>query len=476
MSCTDLGHPVPTTTRPEDSTVFAALELSRKSWLVATSSPGEERISKRVVAAGDGPGLLALLAKLRETAERRLGRAVRVVVIQEAGLDGFWVHRLLVDNGIESHVVDAASLAVDRRKRRRKTDAIDVEGLLRALMAWTRGERRVCSMVRPPSPEDEDRRRLCREREALVTERIRHTNRIKGLLAGQGILDFDPLRPKHRERLDELRTGDGRPLPPCLLAEIRRQLGRLDAVVRDLATVEAERNGLVGVRSTDRPAQSAAEAVEPGGVPEAVTIPVAPEIGPAVAPEEAAPGAASEMARRRGQCGVGDGTGRAGGAADEAQRHRAGVRRRALARSAVPQLRQPAPDRGLCRARPGSLAERRHRPRPGHRQGGQSAAAQDDDPGRLAVDPSPAGIGDQPMVRQARRDGARAGAPDRDRRRGPQAAGRVVAVRDPGRRSGGRRPEGLRSHTRRNPRTGTGPVSRVRAGGGRLEPWLRDAV
>src|SRR5687768_14201096 len=78
-----------------------------------------------------------------------------------------------------------------------------------------------------PSPEEEDCRRLCREREALVTERIRHTNRI--MLAGQGILD--PLRPKHRERLDELKTGDGRPLPPCLLAEIRRQLGRLDAVV-----------------------------------------------------------------------------------------------------------------------------------------------------------------------------------------------------------------------------------------------------
>src|SRR3954462_13589053 len=204
MSCTDLGHPVPTT-RSEDNIVFAALELSRKSWLVATSSPGEERISKRVVTAGDGPGLLTLLGKLREAAERRLGRAGEGVVIQEAGLDGFWVHRLLVDNGIESHVVDAASLAVDRRKPRRKTDAIDAEGLLRALMAWARGERRVCSMVRPPSPEEEDRRRLCREREALVTERIRHTNRI--MLAGQGILDFDPLRPKHRERLDEVKTG-----------------------------------------------------------------------------------------------------------------------------------------------------------------------------------------------------------------------------------------------------------------------------
>jgi transposase len=296
MSCTDFAHPVATATRPEDITVFAALELSRKSWLVATSSPGEDRVSKRVVVAGDGPGLLALLAKLRETAERRLGRAVRVAVIQEAGLDGFWLHRLLVENGIESHVVDAASLAVDRRKRRRKTDAIDVEGLLRALMAWARGERRVCSMVRPPSPEEEDRRRLCREREALVTERIRHTNRIKGLLAGQGVLDFDPLRPKHRERLDELRTGDGRPLPPYLLAEIRRQLGRLDAVVRDLATVEAERNGLVGLCSMDRPAQSPGEGAESGGVPEAVTIPVAQETGSAVAPEGAAASAASEAA------------------------------------------------------------------------------------------------------------------------------------------------------------------------------------
>src|SRR5688500_6808276 len=294
MSRTDFAHPVATATRPEDSTVFAALELSRKSWLVATSSPGEERISKRVVTAGDGPGLLALLGKLRETAERRLGRAVRVVVIQEAGLDGFWLHRLLVDNGMESHVVDAASLAVDRRKRRRKTDAIDAEGLLRALMAWTRGERRVCSMV--PSPEDEDRRRPCREGEALVTERIRHTNRIKGLLAGQGILDFDPLRPKHRERLDELNTGDGRPLPPCLLAEIRRQLGRLDSVVRDLATVEAKRNGLVGLCPMDRPAQSPEEGAEPGGVPEAVTIPGAQETGSAVAPEGAASSAASEAA------------------------------------------------------------------------------------------------------------------------------------------------------------------------------------
>src|SRR5690242_15903314 len=282
--------------RASDTTLFASLELSKARWLVTVSAPGGEKLSRYTAAGGAGGALLDLLARLRTTVERRAGLPVRVVVIQEAGLDGFWLHRLLEANGIESHVVDPASIAVDRRKRRRKTDAIDAEGLLRTLMAWMRGERRVCSMVRPPSPADEDRRRLCREREALVTERIRHTNRIKGLLAGQGILDFDPLRPKHRERLDELRTGDGRPLPPCLLAEIRRQLGRLDAVVRDLATVEAERNSLVGLRAMDRSAQNPEEGAEPAVEAETVTAPVAQGTGPAMAPKEAASCAASEVA------------------------------------------------------------------------------------------------------------------------------------------------------------------------------------
>jgi transposase len=114
----------------------------------------------------------------RAKAEERYGVRVKAIVIQEAGLDGFWIHRLLLVNGIESQVVDAASIAVDRRHRRAKTDSIDGETLLRTLMAWARGERRVCSMVRAPSPEEEDRRRLTRERGTLVKERIQHTNRI----------------------------------------------------------------------------------------------------------------------------------------------------------------------------------------------------------------------------------------------------------------------------------------------------------
>jgi transposase len=264
MICTDLPHPAPTAARPDDTTLFAALELSRKSWLVAINAPGEEKVSKYTVAAGNGRALLDLLAGLREKVERRVGRPVTVVVIQEAGLDGFWIHRLLEAAGIDSHVVDAASVAVDRRRRRRKTDSLDADALLRTLMAWMRGERRVCSMVRPPSPEEEDRRRLSREREALVKERIQHTNRIRSLLAAQGITDFEPLRPDHRARLDGLTTGDGRPLPPRLTAEIRRQLARLETVIADLGAVEAERDALYG--ATEAAAPAAAGPVPPQAV------------------------------------------------------------------------------------------------------------------------------------------------------------------------------------------------------------------
>src|SRR4051812_29143277 len=120
MSCTDLA----TAARADDSTLFVALELSRKSWLVATNAPGEEKVSKFTVAAGDGRALLDRLAGLRDKAERRTGGPVAVMVIQEAGLDGFWLHRLLAANGIASHVVDPASIAVNRRRRRVKTDAL----------------------------------------------------------------------------------------------------------------------------------------------------------------------------------------------------------------------------------------------------------------------------------------------------------------------------------------------------------------
>jgi transposase len=117
------------------------------TWLVGINLPGSEKISKHTVAGGDGAALLALLAKIKDKAEHQLGRALRLVVIQEAGRDGFWIHRLLEAAGIQSQVVDPASIAVSRRHRRAKTDALDLDLLMRTLLAWLRGERRVCAMA-----------------------------------------------------------------------------------------------------------------------------------------------------------------------------------------------------------------------------------------------------------------------------------------------------------------------------------------
>src|SRR6185295_3392607 len=142
------------------------------------------------------------------------------------GLDGFWLHRVLQQNGIESHVVDPASIATPRRRRRAKTDRLDGETLLRACLAYKRGEPRVCAMVVAPSPEEEDRRRLCREREVLLGERIGHVNRIKGLLFAQGISGYAPLRRDRRARLQVLCTADGRALPEQLKTQIGRELDR----------------------------------------------------------------------------------------------------------------------------------------------------------------------------------------------------------------------------------------------------------
>ena len=227
------------------NTLFASLELSKARWLVTVSAPGSDTLSRHQGPGGDGQALLKLLWRLQAAAARRTGAPVMIIVIQEAGLDGFWIPRLLVQNEITSHVVDPASIAVNRRHRRAKTDRIDGAKLVRTLMAWMRGERQVCSMVQPPSPEDEDRRRLARERARLLKERVQHTNRIKGLLCGQGIAHYDPRHRDRRARLVALTTGDGRPLPERLKAEIGRELDRLELVASQLAAVERERDALV---------------------------------------------------------------------------------------------------------------------------------------------------------------------------------------------------------------------------------------
>ena len=248
----------PTAIRTDLGAIFVSLELSRSKWLITSLSPGGgEKMSKHAVAAGDIAGLLVRFAELKRKAQARTGRCFPIIVIQEAGLDGFWIHRVLQAEGIESHVVDPASIATSRRRRRAKTDKIDGETLVRALLAYKRGEPRVCAMLRVPTPEEEDRRRISRERKALTNERVRHVNRIKGLLFSQGISGYEPLRRDRRKRLEELRTGDGRPLPAHMKAQVGRELDRLELLLEQIKAVEVERDAMLAAAQVGGPAHCA---------------------------------------------------------------------------------------------------------------------------------------------------------------------------------------------------------------------------
>jgi transposase len=258
-------HPeAPAAIQTNLSAIFVSLELSRKVWLITSLSPGSgEKMSKHSVPACDVAAVLLRFSELKRKAQARAGKSFPIVTIQEAGLDGFWLHRLLQSEGVESHVVDPASIATSRRRRRAKTDRLDGEALLRALMAFKRGEPRVCAMVRPPSPEEEDRRHISRGREVLVAERIEHTNRIKGLLFSQGISNYDPLKRDRRKRLDELKTGDGRPLPPHLKTRIVQELDRIELLLDQIKAVEAACDAMLAAPRAAKPKADAQQTASP---------------------------------------------------------------------------------------------------------------------------------------------------------------------------------------------------------------------
>ena len=181
MSLTPSTYELPGIVQNNLDAIFVSLELSRSSWLVTSMSPGGgEKMSKHQLGSGEVAGLLARFAELGFEAERRTGRACPVVVIHEAGLDGFWIHRRLQQAGVESHVVDPASIATSRRRRRAKTDRINGETLVRTLLAYKRGDPRVCAMVRGPTPDDEDRRQVSRERKALTADGSRTSTASRG--------------------------------------------------------------------------------------------------------------------------------------------------------------------------------------------------------------------------------------------------------------------------------------------------------
>jgi transposase len=227
-----------------NSTIFVAIELSQKTWLITMHSPDRDRISRHKLEGGDHAGLLALVDRVRERATRAVGTVPAVVSCYEAGYDGFWLHRLLTTAGITSHVFDPASIAVEQRARRAKTDRIDGEQLLRTLMAYCRGEPRVVRIVRAPSVEQEDVRRATRERDRLIKEQTAHSNRIKGLLRLLGIAVGNPRRRDWLKWLATQRDWQGQGVPARSMAELTREHARL-MLVRDqldaLALVPAER-------------------------------------------------------------------------------------------------------------------------------------------------------------------------------------------------------------------------------------------
>jgi transposase len=224
----------------QDSTVIAVIEMSQSSWLVAGIVPGIERQPLKKLTV-DEAALLALLHRWRDEATKAGRTITRIAVAYEAGRDGFWLARWLRRRDVEAHVIHPTSIPVKREHRRAKTDRLDTALLKRAFLGWLRGEPDHCSMVAIPSLAAEDAKRPNREREALVGERSRIVNRLKGALARLGIRGFKPTLRKAAERLAALRTPDGETVPPNTLAELQRDMTRLQLVREQIAAIEAAR-------------------------------------------------------------------------------------------------------------------------------------------------------------------------------------------------------------------------------------------
>src|SRR5262252_8889989 len=235
-----------------DDTLVLAIELSNKSWVLAAQVPGLPQTKAQRTIEPNKKALLAAIDGYRARAAAVGYVADRVIVTYEAGWSGFWLARWLVAQGIEVHVVQPSSVPVDRRLRRAKSDGIDAELLLRTLLAWLRGEPRVCSMAPIPDEADEDARRCVRERSELISERVGLTNRIGAVLATLGVSDYNPLLRNRGRRLAELRTALGEPLPANAHAKIKRLLARLELVLRQIAELERERDAVVETEASDK--------------------------------------------------------------------------------------------------------------------------------------------------------------------------------------------------------------------------------
>jgi transposase len=218
------------------SGLYMAIELSRKKWKVAFS---DGQVARGRLVTMDAKDWNRLKPEI-EKAKSRFGLEATAPVrsCYEAGREGFWVHRALSERGIVNVVVDAASIEVNRRSRRAKTDRMDAEKLVRQLIRYWGGEHSVWSVVRVPSEEAEDARQRHRDMEILKREQNSHRSRIESLLFTQGIdVKVDG---KFLKRLEELRCWNGQPLPEHLKARLAREYQRLMVAKADQAKLRKQ--------------------------------------------------------------------------------------------------------------------------------------------------------------------------------------------------------------------------------------------
>jgi len=234
-----------TTCQSNDTTekgqLYMAMELSQKEWKLGFSvGPGQAPRLRSV----PGRDLAVLMDEIRLARIRfGLGKDVEVESCYEAGRDGFWLHRYLEARGVRNLVVDSASIEVSRRFRRVKTDRMDVGKLLGMLMRYHLGERKVWSVVRVPSMQAEDERQLHRELMRLKKERTRHINRMKGLLASQGVVL--EIGPKFMEAIGKVHLWNGSGLPGRLRRRLEREYERMELLQQQIGQLEKEREELI---------------------------------------------------------------------------------------------------------------------------------------------------------------------------------------------------------------------------------------
>ncbi len=220
-----------------EAMLYMALELGEATWKLGFTTGLGQKPRERNVPARMWPSLRHEI----QAAKERFGLAsdTPVVSCYEAGREGFWLHRCLLSLGVKNAIVDSSSILVDRRRRRAKTDRLDLHMLLKMLVRWQMGETDVWSVVRVPSEAEEDGRQLHRELETLHEEQTGHSNRIKGLLATCGVTmnvgrDFP-------QRLKHLRQWNLEPLPPDLRRRLLREFRRMQMANRQIRELEKER-------------------------------------------------------------------------------------------------------------------------------------------------------------------------------------------------------------------------------------------